>query len=168
MIPAKPKPAQPLADLLEECLAPALRRRGFVSSDVLVNWEEIAGARLAARSEPLEIRWPRRPPQAAPDAPAEPATLIVRVEGAFALEFEYGTALLMERLNGHFGWRCIGRIIIKQGPVQVRQAAQRSVPVLDEAGRRRLAEMTEGIEPPLKAAVERLGEGVLGRPTPAR
>ncbi len=160
--------AAPLADLIEACVSPALRRQGFASSDILVNWDEIVGARLAGRSEPLEIRWPRRPPRADPEAPGEAATLICRVEGAFALEFEYGAALIIERINAHYGWRCLGRIIIKQGPVTARPAPRPVPPPLAVEARTRLAGLVEGAEPPLAAALTRLGEGVLRAPAARR
>ena len=148
-------------------MAPALRKQGFASSDILVNWDEIVGARLASRSEPLEIRWPRRPPRANPEDPGEAATLIVRVDGGFAIEFEYGSSLIVERINAHFGWRCIGRIIIRQAPVTPRKPVARRPTALDPAARERLGGLVRDTEPALSAALTRLGEGVLA-PSPAK
>jgi hypothetical protein len=49
--------------------------------------------------------------------PAEPATLIVRVESAFALEVQHLAPIIIERVNARYGWRCIGRLSFRQGPV---------------------------------------------------
>ena len=57
-----------------------------------------------------------------PDARPEPATLVVRVESAFALELQHLAPLLIERINAHYGWRCVGRLVLKQGPVRAAQA----------------------------------------------
>ena len=102
-------------------------KAGFGQSDILVNWGEIAGERLSAVSEPQRLQWPRRAPNRAPDAPVEPASLVLQVEGAFALEIQHVAPLLIERINARLGWRCIGRIIIRQGPVR-RRAARRDKP----------------------------------------
>jgi hypothetical protein len=36
-------------------------------------------------------------------------TLTVRVEGAFALELQHLGPLVIERINRHYGWACVGR-----------------------------------------------------------
>ena len=110
---ARPKP---LADFVDSCLGPALRAQGFAASDVITAWPEIAGERLAAFSRPVRLEWPRRG-RPDPDARPEPAALIVRVESAFALELQHLAPLLIERINAHYGWRCVGRLVLKQGPV---------------------------------------------------
>ncbi|MGL4976074.1 MAG: DciA family protein, partial [Bosea sp. (in: a-proteobacteria)] len=81
--PASPKP---LADLLDACRAPALAAQGFADRSIVALWPEIVGERLAKRSRPLKIDWPRR--RGAPGEPSEPATLVVRVESAFALDLQ--------------------------------------------------------------------------------
>ena len=55
-----------------------------------------------------------------PDARPEPATLVVRVESAFALEMQHLAPIVIERVNAHYGWRCVGRLVLKQGPVRRR------------------------------------------------
>lgn len=109
-------PAKPLADLIDNCLAPALARQGFAGRQVVSLWPEIVGERLGRFSRPLKIDWPRRragPGEAAPD----PATLVVRVEGAFALELQHLAPVVLERVNRHLGWRAVGKLVLKQGPV---------------------------------------------------
>ena len=83
------KRAAPLAEYLESCLGPTIAKQGFSGTDILVSWPEIAGERLAGYSQPIKVDWPRR---ANPNAPADPATLVVRVESAFALELQHLTS----------------------------------------------------------------------------
>jgi hypothetical protein len=160
---ARPKP---LADFIDKCLGPALAAQGFAASDVIVAWPEIAGERLATFSRPVKLEWPRRS-RLDPGARAEPATLVVRVEGAFALELQHLAPLLIERINAHYGWRCVGRIVLKQGPVP-RPAAKSAPPAeLGPAERARLAGSTAAVtEEPLREALNRLGAAVVGANPP--
>jgi hypothetical protein len=112
------KAPRPLADLVEACLSPALAAQGFASSDVVVAWPEIVGERLAGHCRPVKLQWPRRNRDLAGSEASEPAVLVVKVEGAFALELQHLAPLIVERVNGYFGWRCVGRLSIKQGPVE--------------------------------------------------
>ncbi len=81
-------------------------------------WPDIVGERLASFTQPLKIEWKRRSAGADPATRPEPATLVVRVESAFALEMQHLAPVVIERVNAHYGWRCIGRIVLKQGPVR--------------------------------------------------
>src|SRR5215207_2623363 len=155
---ARPKP---LADLLDVCLGPALAAQGFASADIIAAWPEIVGPRLAAACQPIRIEWSRRGLRNRDERP-QPAMLIVRVEGAFALELQHVAPLLMERINAHYGWRCVGRIVLKQGPVpRPRSKPARPVELTPEE-QSRLAETTAGIaEEPLREALTRLGSAVV-------
>ncbi|MDQ0470506.1 DUF721 domain-containing protein [Labrys wisconsinensis] len=160
----KPRTARPLAELVRPAIADALKAQGFAAADILTRWREIAGERLAAHSMPVRVLWPPRPKAALPEAAPQPATLVLKVESAFALEVEMSATQLVERVNAVFGWRCIGKLRLRQGPVE---APSPRVPPrprpLDAAGERALATRIAGVEDEgLRAALERLGRGVLG------
>jgi len=128
-------------------------------------WEDPLHARflerLAAFSRPVRLEWPRRG-RPDPDARPEPAALIVRVESAFALELQHLAPLLIERINAHYGWRCVGRLVLKQGPVPRPKPARTPAPKLSDEDREKLAETTAGIaEEPLREALTRLGSAVV-------
>jgi hypothetical protein len=148
-------PAKPLADLIDDCLAPALATQGFAGRAIVALWPEIVGERLALRSRPLKIDWPRRRP--APGEVSEPATLVVRVEGAFALDMQQLAPLVLERVNGHLGWRAVGKLVLKQGPVEVAAPAKR-VPPADPVTVARVADQVSGVaDEGLREALRRLG-----------
>jgi hypothetical protein len=150
--------AKPLADLIDDCLAPALAAQGFAGRAILSLWPEIVGERLAARSRPLKIDWPRRRP--APGETSEPATMVVRVEGAFALEMQQLGPLVLERVNTHLGWRAVGKLVLKQGPVEA-PAAKKPPSPPDPAIVAQVAQQVSAIaDPALRAALERLGQSV--------
>jgi len=168
---APPRPTNrrnsvPLADLVGGALGPALARQGFGEADLILHWEDIVGARLAQWSEPIKLQWPPRGPRRAPDAGAEPATLVVRVEGAFALELQHLAPIVVERVNAHLGWRCVGRLALRQGPLERSRRPPRKPAAPSPAARAAAARAVEGIaDPGLRDALARLGAGVLSTRT---
>lgn len=155
---------RPLAELVEQCLQPVLAKQGFAASDVIVAWPDIVGERLARYCEPVKMQWPRRPAGVAPDRPVEPATLIVRVEGAFAIELQHMAPIVIERVNARYGWRCVGRLSLRQGPVGRDRAEP---PRLREAAPGDVAEASARVgaveDADLREALVRLGAGIIAR-----
>ncbi|MGB7617783.1 MAG: DciA family protein, partial [Pseudolabrys sp.] len=80
---------RPLSDLLAATLSDALKAQGFASTEIISRWPDIVGTEIAAHSEPLKINWPR----AVGEDAAEPATLVLRVEGPAALEIQHLSAV---------------------------------------------------------------------------
>jgi hypothetical protein len=159
---------RPLADFLDVCLSPSLAAQGFATSDIIVAWPDIVGERLAAFTQPLKIEWKRKGPHADPEARADPATLVIRVEGAFALEMQHLAPVIIERVNVYYGWRCIGKLVLKQGPVRRPEKKRPTIPALREADRQRVdAALAPIEEESLKAALDRLGQAVVGSRTKA-
>src|SRR3977135_4427575 len=113
--PGKIPWSRPLADLVQTAIDPVLRRQGFGPSGLVMFWDDIVGERLPAMSQPVKVQWPTRQ-HGAENCPTS-ATLIVRVETGFALELQHLAPLVIERVNAHFGWRCVSRLLLKQGPV---------------------------------------------------
>ncbi len=153
--------AKPLAELIDACIAPVLAAQGFAGRAIVSLWPEIVGERLAERSRPLKIDWPKRRP--APGEAAEPATMVVRVESAFALEMQQLGQLVVERVNTHLGWRAVGKLVLKQGPVAIAVTAK-PVPPLDAAAVGRIDRQVAHVEDEgLRDALARLGRAVAQR-----
>jgi hypothetical protein len=152
---------KPLADLIDDLLAPALAAQGFAGRAIVALWPEIVGERLAARTRPLKIDWPRRRP--APCEMSEPATMVVRVESAFALEMQQLGPIVIERVNTHLGWRAVGKLVLKQGPVEAPVVAA-APPAADPALLARMERQVAGVEgEALRACLARLGAHVSQR-----
>jgi hypothetical protein len=149
-----------VAELVAPCLGKTLAAQGFAGAEIVMRWAEIVGPALAARSTPLTLQWPRRRTR---EAPPEPATLVVRVEGAFALELEQQAPVVIERVNRHLGWRGVARLRLKQG--LARSAVPRRPPapeLLAPEVEAALASRVDGVaDERLAAALKRLGRGVL-------
>lgn len=149
----------PLAELVDGCLAEAASSQGFARASLLLAWPDIVGERLSQRAAPVRIEWPRRHP--GDDGPPPPAKLVVRVESAFALELQHLAPVMLERVNAHLGWRCIGRIMLLQGPLPKRETTKRAALVVDPAAAGRVAGAVASVEDEgLRAALIRLGEAV--------
>jgi hypothetical protein len=162
---ARPKP---LAELIDSCIGPAFAAQGFASTDILAAWPEIVGERLARYCRPAKLEWPRRR-RAEDGSGPEPGTLIVRVEGVFAIELQHLAPVVIQRINAHYGWACVGKIVLKQDRVGQRGAASATRGV-DPARRGEVAKAVSAIEDPgLRDALDRLGIATVATaPAPGR
>lgn len=129
-----------------------------------MHWPEIVGATLADRCEPLRLQW--RPRVA--DGTGEPATLVIRVESAFALSLQHMGSVVVEKVNGYLGWRCVGRIALRQGPLP-RLARKPSAvlppdPLIMAEARRIVGSVDHDA---LRKALTKLGGHVLRQSVPA-
>jgi hypothetical protein len=156
--PTKTYP-KPLADFVAPCLGDVFARQGFASGELVTHWAEIVGEEVAGLAEPLKLQWPRN----SADEPAEPALLLLRVEGPAAIEIQHLAPVILERVNRYLGWRAVGRIGIRQAPLVHRGRKPRPAPPT-------VAETTEvaagltGIEDaPLRDALARLGAAMKRR-----
>ena len=104
---SKPGPvsAKPLSVLLGDVFSDVYARQGFAARELVTRWAEIAGAEIAAHSEPMKMQWPRP----VEGQPQEPATLVLRVEGPMALEIQHSSDVILQRVNRFFGWSAVGR-----------------------------------------------------------
>ncbi|MGV6876372.1 DUF721 domain-containing protein, partial [Pseudochelatococcus sp. B33] len=131
---------KPLAELVDRCIEPALAAQGFAASGVIMAWPEIVGERLARHTEPMRIVWPKRNA-----GQAQASTLVVRVTSAFALELQHMAPVVIERVNTHFGWRCVGQLALRQGPIPRRVACPEPERRLDPAQEQRVADAVRDI-----------------------
>jgi hypothetical protein len=75
---------------------------------------------------------------------------------------QHVSALVIERVNTHLGWRCIGRLLLRQGPIGISRPAPRRKPVDDPAARAEAERSSADVEDEaLRTALTRLGSRVL-------
>ena len=155
---AKPGPvsAKPLSILLSEVFSDAYAKQGFAARELVTRWAEIAGADVAAHSEPLRMQWPRP----VEGQPQEPATLVLKVEGPMALEIQHKSDLILERVNRFFGWSAVGRLALRQAPLSRRDRPTPPAPP-DPKTVARVGESLSTVEDEqLRAALARLGAAI--------
>lgn len=143
----------------------AFEKFGFSTAQLLTDWAQIVGPQLAATTSPDRIKWPRAPGQDAGDregsGPRAGATLHLRVDPSRALDVQYKASLIIDRINGYFGYRAVADIRIVQAvtaggphPIAPRPPA---VPVVPEPA---IAAITDS---GLRAALERMQSGLAAR-----
>ncbi len=99
-----------LAATLEGITRPIFSKRGFTNAAVAKEWPAIVGEQLAAQSQPEKITFPA--------GKKGDGTLHLRIaNGSLALELQHLEPLLIERINGYFGYKAITRLTYIQGPV---------------------------------------------------
>jgi len=155
---SKPGPvsAKPLSVLLGDVFSDAYAKQGFAARELVTRWAEIAGAEIAAHSEPLKIQWPRP----VEGQPQEPATLVLRVEGPMALEIQHASDVILQRVNRFLGWSAVGRLALRQAPLS-RRDRPKPAPALDAAEVAKVAESLASVEDEdLRTALARLGASI--------
>ncbi|MFC3676197.1 DUF721 domain-containing protein [Ferrovibrio xuzhouensis] len=137
---------------------PALKKRGAAFGDILARWREIAGPMLAAETQPERLIY-------AAGAGAG-ATLEIAVSPAFALEVQHLTPLIIDKINGYFGYRAVAGLRLKQMPIRQPESAaapSRIIRPLTADEQARLAAMLDGVvDRDLRQALEKLGRSLLG------
>ena len=108
---------RPLGACLSDVVRPALAMRGMSETSLIAHWKEIVGEAVAKFAQPEQLQWPPRGNKRDPEGPSAPATLVLRIDGAFALEASHMSATIVGRVNAHLGWRCVERIAFRQGPL---------------------------------------------------
>ena len=104
----------------------AFEKYGFAAAALITDWAMIVGKDVAAYTAPERLKWPRgvgiRDDVEEGTEGRPGATLIVRVEPARALDVQYKGQQLIERINGHFGYRAVAELRILQAPLPERAA----------------------------------------------
>ena len=151
--------AVPVSDLASQILDPVLRRRAGISIELVQSWDEIVGPRLADRTRPEKINWPRRLSE---EDPFEPATLIIACEGPAALHVQHETTEIIGRVNAFLGFGAVGRIKIVQKPVAPQAVRQKpALRPLSQSEQGRIAAVVQPIEDTdLRESLERLGRTI--------
>lgn len=150
--------AKPLSQFVPGVIGETLAARGLGEASLIMDWPAIVGESIARAARPIALQWPPRGSRREPGATAAGATLVLRVDGAFALEAQHNSALILARVNAHLGWRCVEKIAFRQGPLPPLPRT-RPAPLSPSAeARARAGQCAAGIEDDgLRAAVTRLG-----------
>jgi len=118
----------------------AFEKFGFSTATLIMDWSRIAGAELAASTQPERLKWPRGGEGWAEEedgATRRGATLHLRVDPARALEVEYRARQIVDRINAYFGYRAVETIRLVQAPLArpapSHKPAQRAAPQVASA-----------------------------------
>ncbi len=147
-----------LAATLPAVARRVLGQRGFAEGGLTAEWASIVGKAIATRCQPTRAR-PVRPGR------NSEGTVTLRVEPGFALELQHLEPQIIERINGHYGYAAITRLILHQGPLSAprrpRSPPPRPLNAAEEAELRQRVATVE--DDALRGALERLGRAMRQR-----
>jgi hypothetical protein len=152
-----------LAETIAKLTGPAFGRHGFAGGAIIAEWPAIVGESLAVHSAPERVSYP-------PGSTTE-GTLRLRIaRGGLATELQHLEPVLIERINGYFGYRAVARLRFVHGPLPERSAPKppSTRPLTPEEERELAGQLAAVEEPNLRHVLEDLGRGIIGRRTPDR
>ncbi|HKT19336.1 MAG TPA: DciA family protein [Stellaceae bacterium] len=137
----------------------ALGKRGFGEAQLVTQWDAVIGPELAGKLAPDRLSFAR--------GERRDGVLRLRVASAFAVEAQHLEPLIIERINGFFGYQAVARLVLVQGPPVRRAEAPPRLRPLDPAEQRALDERVAAVpDQGLRAALARLGAAILGSRPP--
>jgi hypothetical protein len=177
---------RPLSDLVPGLTKDIFGRKNMLFGKMLTEWAQIAGAEMAARTMPLDLKFSRPPARkqkakSAPDANIHKvptlsdvtaytgigqAVLHLAVQPSYALELSYQKSLLIERLNIFFGYPAIKDIkIIQDSNVMSNSKLPKphARPVTLQEERTIEAIVSSVKENDLQTALKNLGKSIISR-----
>ena len=119
--------AKAVGSFLPGLTTKALQKYGFSAASLIMDWPAIMGREFAQYAAPERIKWPRAPEQAEDDGTNAAgrragAVLILRVDGAKALDVQYRAQQIIERINAYFGYAAVAQLRVIQAPMPVMPA----------------------------------------------
>ena len=113
--------AKPVGSFVPKLTRKVLQSYGFSAATLVTDWTAIVGEEVAAYAQPERLKWPRGVDSSAEAGDARTgrtgATLQLRVDGARALDVQYRSRQIIERINAYFGYRAVAQLRLLQAPV---------------------------------------------------
>jgi hypothetical protein len=147
-----------IAEMAARLTRRPLGKRGFAEAALVTEWSAVVGSMLGSATLPLRITFPR--------GERIGGTLHIRAaSGAVATQLQHQEPLVVQRINGYFGYGAVLRLAINQGPVPARPVRKSPpVPRLEPERERDLQDKLAGIDDPeLKSALASLGRHLAAR-----
>lgn len=145
----------------EAATRPAFKKYGIVQARLTSDWVNIVGTVLAQKALPTRIHFPK--------GQRDRGTLFLDVATGWALEIQHLEPVILEKIATYFGYRAVERIHITQRPLPLKKEAAKTAEkpaTLSQNAQKTLRKTLENVtNPELKAALEKLGEGIFrGKP----
>ncbi len=153
---------EPAFGLMKDAVRAAGETRGFAVARLLTHWSEVAGADLAAKTQPVKIGYGKG---------GMGATLTLLVRSAEAPMVQMALPGLKDRVNAVYGYAAVRHIQLTQTAATgfaEGQAVFAAPPKVeapkDPAMQARAAEAATGVaDPGLRTALEQLAQNILTR-----
>ncbi len=148
-----------LSTIMSKIIAPALKKRGFASRDIIKQWANIAPSPYNRVSIPDRLSWPRR------GEGAEGATLHLRCEQAHRLALSYDSEQISSAINRYFGYVLVDRIKISLEAFSYRSDKKEYIkPTINKEAQEKISNsLCDVKDEQLKQSLQNLGEAILTR-----
>ena len=160
--PRSEKGFQSVFSSLKETTKKLFGKNGFVELDIITNWEEIAGEKLAEFSHPQSIDFKR--------GERNNGVLNIAVDGgAFAIEIMHKKKNIIEKINTYFGYGAVSDLRVLQ--INIANTAKKPAQSTGEnktlvrlKEQNYIEEQTSDIEnPQLKSTLQKLGNNIFNQ-----
>lgn len=154
-------PVKAVGSFVPQLTRKAFEKFGFSAATLIMDWPTIVGGEIAGWTLPERLKWPRLAGEADIEGTAAAksrsgATLVLRVDQARALDVQYKSKQIIERINAYFGYAAITELRIVQGPIERASRPIRRLPASAPLTR----EVSGIAHEPLRDALARLGAAV--------
>jgi hypothetical protein len=148
-----------MAALMPKVTRTILGKRGFAEASIITEWATIVGDDLARSSQPEKLSFPR--------GERVGGVLHIRVAGGGATELQHLEPQILERINGHFGYRAVGRLKLVHLPLATSGTAKSKDKVNAKPPHMptqvEMRQIKEVGHAKLRTALERLGRAIAAR-----
>lgn len=146
----------PIGADVRKIAKPALGKKGFFEIDIIANWHELAGEKIAAFATPLKLTFPK-------GKNADAVLHISVAGGAFATELSHKKLSLLEKINTFFGYSAVSDIKIIQDSFSLKKEKKRTSAIKAQNGEKPLSPEMQNIisevgDDDLKSALKKLAE----------
>lgn len=154
-------PVKAVGSFVPQLTRKAFEKFGFSAATLIMDWPTIVGGEIAHHTQPERLKWPRIAGEAdaegtVPQKSRSGATLLLRVDDGRALDVQYKTKQIIERINAYFGYAAIAELRLVQGPIErTGKAAPRRAVQAPLTG-----EVSGIAHEPLRDALARLGASI--------
>lgn len=141
--------------LVKRLTTPICQKNGFASASILLDWSKIVSPSFQEYCVAERVSFP----------PYKRAlgTLYVRTPSHMAPEIAYLEPIILEKINGYYGYQAISRLVIRQGPLtKKKQKMSQPLEAISSQAQELIEKEVETVsDEDLKNALHRLGEGIL-------
>jgi hypothetical protein len=144
---------QSVGAMLPRIAGKALHKQGLGEAQLVQNWAAIVGEKYAKSTSPEKLSFGR--------GERRDGTLRLRVAPGVAIEIQHSEPVLLERINGFFGYRAVARLSLQQTWTRRQEPPPRLRPLREgEAGAldQRVAPIPDD---DLRQSLRRLGAAIL-------
>jgi hypothetical protein len=140
--------------MLPKVAGAALGKNGIAEAQLLQHWAAIVGERLAQATCPEKLVFSQ--------GERRDGTLRLSVAPGFAPEIQHGEPVLLDRINGFFGYRAVARLALQQ-TLSARHRAPPGPRPLQSGEAAALEDSVAAVgDEQIRAALRRLGAAIAG------